>query len=327
MLLQEFIIQLFQQRFVNDQEDINISSVPKSTKGATSLIQQQETISLSEDRIISQCLNFKHNLIRKNNKCYGENEDFKKIVVGTLYGSKFFEKNNQTKQWTIDLEKATKWLKNNQSKQQIQKTKSQQKQLKDENRRVMTQQLRMTDQYNEQLIYQQQILPSLLAPQEQQMQYMMDPQQYLVHELQAQSLLQQQSQQFIIPDKKTKQKVRVIEDESNFKQCSPDETIIKSQILQQGNPKLLGKRNIKETVDQFEQLYQMFNKNRNHQQVQQQNQSEYLTELNKSDNKEIIKDTNREKLIGMLHSFMLLKPVIQKSLKFKEKEVINLLQK
>ena len=39
-----------------------------------------------------KCTENKHNFIKAKNKRYGEDEDFRKAVLGTLYGSKMFEK-------------------------------------------------------------------------------------------------------------------------------------------------------------------------------------------------------------------------------------------
>ena len=50
-----------------------------------------------------------HNLVRRNGTCYTLKDDIAKTITGTLYGSKFFEKDTQMGTWTINVDKATIW--------------------------------------------------------------------------------------------------------------------------------------------------------------------------------------------------------------------------
>ena len=50
-----------------------------------------------------------HKLVRRNGTSYSENDNLEKTIIGTLYGSKFFEKDTLTGTWTMNVEKATTW--------------------------------------------------------------------------------------------------------------------------------------------------------------------------------------------------------------------------
>ena len=49
------------------------------------------------------------NLIRRNGTQYTIKEDLEKTITGTLYGSKFFEKDTRTGTWRVNAEKAQIW--------------------------------------------------------------------------------------------------------------------------------------------------------------------------------------------------------------------------
>ena len=50
-----------------------------------------------------------HALVRRNGTCYTQDDDLEKTITGTLYGSKFFEKDTLMGTWTINAEKAASW--------------------------------------------------------------------------------------------------------------------------------------------------------------------------------------------------------------------------
>jgi len=57
------------------------------------LIRSSELQALMEDFIIQKASEQKHNFVKATNKHFGEGGDFRKVIMGTLYGSKMFEKN------------------------------------------------------------------------------------------------------------------------------------------------------------------------------------------------------------------------------------------
>ena len=54
------------------------------------LLELLRTGEMSGEFVVKRASEQKHNFRKGNNKHYGETEDFKKVVMGTLYGAKMF---------------------------------------------------------------------------------------------------------------------------------------------------------------------------------------------------------------------------------------------
>lgn len=65
---------------------------------------------LAEQTVVMRCTEQKHNFLKERSKRYDcEDDDFKKVVLGTLYGCQMFERDLQSRNWKLNVQKAQAW--------------------------------------------------------------------------------------------------------------------------------------------------------------------------------------------------------------------------
>ncbi|CDW76068.1 UNKNOWN [Stylonychia lemnae] len=218
---------------------------------------------LKEAFIIDKISQFKKHFLRKNKQPYGENEDLSKVIVGTLYGAKFFEKEIQSQSWSINLDKALVWEQN-----MLTKLENKSKLLECQN------------------------------------QYMnihdcIDPSYFLAS---SNDKLEQSED------------INAQNDHNNQSDFNNKSTPAQKNL----GDKLLGKRKNMDLISQFEDVRKRSQK---YQIVQ--DPIDKVKQIVNQSKEELAKNDSVEYVIGMQHSFMLLKDIIKQALKHQETKLLN----